>query len=281
MTANQNPQFSKWLKSTIESSDNPLVREAEAAANALFNIDSLIPPKYGWKVIDLDFFNSLVERAKSTEEINRLYWHDMARSIEAYNLMVVMRGAELARATIFSLNRKEVIPPAILSRSLLELATTVILNTNALYKTIEELCKIKGTDKAIVSEDLEKLILRMLYGTRIGEPSEHLKQTNILTHLQKLSKNPNATDLLKTYEILCDVAHPNNLGNARFWAGDSPQNEDGSKISVLERNAEFAPSLLIRENSLWALAWSCSCVANGFQIGQSSVKLIFQRWPLK
>jgi hypothetical protein len=49
-----------------------------------------------------------------------------------------------------------------------------------------------------VSEQLEELLLKGLWGTRLGEPPEHIKQVNVLTRIEFLSKNPEAGALLPT-----------------------------------------------------------------------------------
>jgi hypothetical protein len=73
----------------------------------------------------------------------------------------------------------------------------------------------------------------MIWGTRLGDPEGYLKQTNIITVLQKLTKHPNAEELWSGYEYLCELAHPNLIGNARYWSHVERVNEDGSETRVL------------------------------------------------
>src|SRR5262245_27183335 len=47
------------------------------------------------------------------------------------------------------------------------------------------------------------------------------RQTSSLT-CRKLSRIDGWEDVLKYYERLCEVAHPNALGKARFWTPDEP-----------------------------------------------------------
>ena len=92
----------------------------------------------------------------------------------------------------------------------------------------------------IMDEKFEKLLNKTIWVTRYGkEIPEYLKQKNILTIIQKLSKHPDAKELLTKYEFLCELAHPNVIGNARFWSDESHINEDGSTTIIIQKNGYF------------------------------------------
>lgn len=245
----------------------------------LLELDGRLPSKYGWHTTSSTAFDQQLRRAKSAEEINSIYWQDTSRSIEAYGIMVIWRGTELMKTALQSLNSHEVLAPAVLSRSLLELAACVIVNTNTIQKTVEDMLAKNPRMGVVTSQELEELLIRIIYGTRIGQPPEYLKQTNVLTYLQRVSKHPDASDLMQIYEYLCDLAHPNLLGNARFWASLQNKEEGGRQILRMERYAESADTDETREKILWALGWSAACIRNGFEIGQEAVQSILERWP--
>jgi hypothetical protein len=177
------------------------------------------------------------------------------------------------------LNVHEVVTPAILARSLLELSASFIENTNIAYQTIQKLPP--HINNAIeISKDLEKLSLRILFGTRLGtDIPEHLKQKNVLTTLQKLTKNPSATDLLPVYEFLCEIAHPNVIGNAVFWAEVLQKNEDGSETIRIKREHDYDKNSEIIEKVLWSLGWSAVCLRNGFHIIHDAIEMMVKRFP--
>jgi len=275
-----NIEFETWLRTFAKNSSNSFVRDSEDMIQYLFELDRGLPSKYGWRATSVMALGEQLKRAKSAEEINSIYWQNMARSIEAYGLMVIWRGTELTRAALRSLNSHEILAPAVLSRSLLELAATVLVNSNTIQNTVEDILAFTMPSKGVaVCGELEELLTRIIYGTRIGNPPEHLKQTNILTYIQRVSRHPDASDLLQVYEYLCDLAHPNVLGNARFWARVQETKEGGSPMLRMERHAESMVTEETREKILWALGWSAACARNGFEIGQKTVQAILKRWP--
>lgn len=265
------------------------MRDSEAMVQYLFELDSKCPPKYGWRVVSSEAFGtqiaSIVAKAdqirdgvRSIEELNSVYWHDMARNIEAYDITALWRATELKKSIIRSLNAREILPPAILSRSLLELAARLIVNSNTVWKTIKDWPPaVRG--ELILCPELEEFVVRIIWGTRFGEPPKHLRQKGVGDDIKFLSKNPSAHELENVYHYLCEIAHPNVIGNARFWARIEARSEDGSETLSIEPNAEFSTTGEIREKTLWALGWSAACVRNGFEIGQGAVQEILKRWP--
>jgi hypothetical protein len=202
----------------------------------------------------------------------------MARSVEAYGVIVVWRAMEVMRAALRLLNAREILAPAVLSRSLLELAATMLWNANVIRKTVLEVT-VQRAGVLVLSEELENLILRMLHGTRLGDPPHEMKQTNALTYIQRLAKHPDGGELISVYEYLCEIAHPNVVGNARFWSSVERAHEGDAETLTMKGNAETPTSEQIREKVLWALGRSAVCIRNGVEIGQSAVGEILGRWP--
>jgi hypothetical protein len=270
-------EFAPWLRAVAAASTLPFIRESERMIQYLFELSKRLPPRYGWRILSLGDFMKAVKGARSAQDSNRIYWQDMARSIEAYGVIVVWRSTELMRAALTFLNGREVLAPAVLSRSVIELAATMLLNANMIRKTVTE---ATGQDPGavVLSEELEKLILRMLHGTRLGDPSDEIKQTNVLTSIQRLAKHPDVVELLPVYEYLCEVAHPNVIGNARFWSSIEHVPEGDAEMVTMEQGAESPTAEEIREKILWALGWSAVCVRNGFERNQASGKAILERW---
>ncbi len=270
--------FDPWLKEFARQSEDPFVRDSEKAVGYFQDLDSDVPDEYGWRTTDVEAFKKVAKRLTSNEELNRFYWHDIARNVEAYDLMVLWRASELLQAGTRSLNDHQILTSALCGRALLELATTIYINNNTIYNTVKQVVE-RDDDAIMLSQDLEELLLKSVHGTRLNEPPDHLAQKNVLTYLKKLSKNPQASDVYPTYEYLCEVAHPNVVGNARFWSETIAVHEDGSRTLRMERDSEYVTTRRIREKVLWAFGWSLPVVRNGFEIGQSAVALIARRWP--
>ena len=276
-------EYNSWLRDFVARSEHPFIRDSEAMVEYLLQLDTKVPAEYGWRVMDRDTFKERVleqiGNRNLVEDVNRIYWQDMARCIEASGVVMVWRGAELVRASLRLLNGGEILAPAALARSLLELAASGISNSNVIEKSVRESLAQAPDKTVIISTEIEELVVRILYGTRMAELPDYPKQTNALTYIQRVSKNPNASELISVYEFLCDLTHPNVLGNARFWAAIDSKNEDGSETLRMERCAESVTTSQIREKTLWAIGWSSACVRNSFEIGQDAVRMILQRWP--
>src|SRR5207249_4251721 len=134
------------------------------------------------------------------------------------------------------LNVREAISPAVLARSALELACCYLDNARNLNATLEKLQF--PPNSVVMVEGIEEMIIRMIWGTRRGDPPSHLQQTNVLTSIKRLAKNPLGKHILPLYEYLCEIAHPNVLGNTRFWSHIDHAYPDGSQRWVISRFAE-------------------------------------------
>jgi len=132
---------------------------------------------------------------------------------------------------------------------------------------------------ASTSSDLEKLLSTVIYGTRVGQVVKQLKYKDVYSNIDFISKNPNAKRIKSIYKTLCDIVHPNVLGNIRYWAFIKSKNPDGSEILQMERQAESSASSALREEILWSLGWSAATVRNGFEISSDAVIKIIDRWP--
>ena len=269
------PQYAQWITDYCKDNVEPFIRDSGKMIAYCFELDQLLPEKYGWRFSDVESLKKQISYLKTPKEINKAYWLDQARNIEAYSTMTFWRGLELLKPAIRSLNVHEVITPAVLIRSLLELSCSFIINANTLDKTFRE---IEFPDKSVViSHELEEMVIKMIWGTRVGEPAPYLKQTNILTYIQKVSKNPSSTDVLPVYEYLCDVAHPSFIGNTRFWSHVEEIFPDGSQRRVIARFADKECTYEIMDKILWGMGWSAAVIRNGFEITRVAIQQLLTK----
>lgn len=256
--------YSAYLKEYCKDSLIILVKESEGMVKKLFNLDKQIPDQYRWKFSDLDSITNQVSSENTRQGLNKIYWTDQACNIEAYTIMTWWRGNELVRSCLNGLNGREVIVPAVAARSLLELSTVFLLNANTLDKIFAQITFPPET--IVVSTDIENLVAKMIWGTRYQPKDELLTQTNIMTALKKLAKSSGAEDLMPTYDFLCDIAHPSFIGNTSYWSHIEAKNPDGSEIRLMSRLTDRQYNTEITDKTLWALAWSSTCIHNAFII---------------
>jgi hypothetical protein len=264
--------YPAWLTMLCNESDNKLVKDSQYCVDSFLNEDVLFPDKYKWKYMSEESFASLISLAKNPIEINKIYWSDFINNCEAYFIMLFWRIAELTKSSLKCLFNKEIISAAVLSRSMLELSSSVLLNANTIDKTLERVSL--SNEEIVVSNELELLIAKAIWGSRLEGTRAELKQKNCLTFIEKISKHPEASDLSKNYEVLCEIAHPNVIGNARFWSLVESTNPDGGEIRHIERNTVPESINGIVEVIVWAIAWSTVTGKNGIEIGLSSLRYI-------
>lgn len=269
------PQLSESLVDFCKGSANEFTRLTPEWVVGCFELDKALPDQYGWRLSDVSAIKQQMSGLKDVREINRVFWKDQAHNIQAYSVITFWRGTELIKAAIRSLNVGEVVAPAVLARALLELTSAYLLNANIIEKTSTELRFPPNT--SVSSKYLEEQVLKMIWGTRLGEPEPHLKQSNIVTIIKKLSRNPKGAELLPKYEFLCEVAHPNVIGNGRYWSHVEGINTDGSKTVSLSRTAQGSGSEQILEATLWSLGWSAGTLLNGFAMIRKSLANILRK----
>ncbi|EPC9283610.1 hypothetical protein ACR3QJ_005309 [Citrobacter freundii] len=148
------------------------------------------------------------------------------------------------------------------TRSLLELSSVFLLNANSLDHVFKKLTFPPNT--VITSEELDNLVAKMIWGTRYQPESDLLKQTNIMTSIQKIAKNAGAEQVLPNYEFLCDIVHPSFIGNTTFWSHVQQKYPDGSERRLMSRLTERTYNTEITDKTLWALGWSTICLQNAF-----------------
>ena len=258
------PKYAEWISEYCNNSSHPFIRDSGKMIAYCFELDENLPKEYKWRYSDEDSIKRQIQCAKTTKEINKIFWLDQAHNVEAYSVMTFWRGVELLKSAIRSLNVHEVIPPAVLSRSLLELATVFLMNSNNLEKNFSEVTFPPNT--VVVSQDIEKMIVKMIWGTRFNNPEDHLQQINIITPLKKLSENEHAKELWLNYEYLCDIAHPSFIGNTRYWSHVETVYKNGSEDRVISKFPEHENCNKILDKILWSLGWSAASIRSAFEI---------------
>lgn len=269
------PQLAQWVVNHAKKSENPYIRVSAKEINHGLSLLKKLPDEYRWFYSSSEAFKSKIVGLRLSNiskpiEYNRVIWDDHARNWEAYAIMSYWRGVELINPAIRSLNLKEMVAVAVLSRSLLELSATFLMNANIFCRCVEELPDLHPNIAA--SGDLDLLTNKAIWGSRLVEKNDPLIAKNIITTLQKVSKHPNATELYPTYECLCEVAHPNMMGNARFWSHIESVDSHGYENRVIQRFADADHAHELLENSLWALAWGSVAIYNSFQLVSTSVR---------
>lgn len=263
-----------FLRPRAEASAIPLVRDIDKILADLVRLRGMLDRSFQWQETSVEVFTSRARQARSAFELNKLFWSDMASVIKAYCLSASWRSLELIESALSLLDGEAVLGPAILSRSLIELTTTFITNSGQIRYLVTGASQ-KWSDAVIFSADLENLLNKAIFGSRLVPEGHELRQTNIITQLKKLSKLTGYEPLMEYYERLCEVAHPNMMGNARFWYDVAQLNPDGS-MTRFARGRAITNERVERlyDDVLWTLSWSGSNLLYGFGVLDAQVRTI-------
>jgi hypothetical protein len=270
--------LSPTLSQRVATSRIPIVRDLGLILSDLARLKNLVDRPFRWRETPRNVFGAKLALVRTTPELNAIYWRDVASSIKAYCLSTTWRIIELAEHVLLLLDHGGVLGPAVIARSLMELATVYVLNGGNIRELVSG-AAAQWHDKFVLSEDLENLLNKALYGSRMVPEGDPLRQTNILTLMQKLSKNPGWEDLTSYYDRLCEVAHPNMAGNARFWGDIVAAEADGTLITIGSPNVNNDAIIRLVDDTLWALAWSAANCIAGFGTLSAQVETIRQAYP--
>lgn len=262
----------------VKGSPLALVRDLDHLLEDAASLSAALDRRFQYRQMSAELFAAKARELHSVREINRLYWRDTASTIKAYTLSSAWRILDLVGQACVLLNSEGVLGPAILVRSLIELTTVFVQTGGAVRKSVEEAAKV-WNEKVVASENLEGLLGKALHGRRTVPEGDFYRQTNVVTHIQKLSRVAGFEDVIKYYERLCEVAHPNALGNARFWADGGVPQPDGAVMWSGEPRVANAATHQIQDDTLWALAWSAANAPAGFRILDEQVRTIAQAFP--
>ena len=267
-------QFAPWVKAIAHSSTRLFVGEVTSRVKDCVELDRELPDSHEWHfTTDEVFANRAKREPRNLFALSELYWTDMLNNIKAYNLTTCWRALELLKPAIRCLNAKEIIPAAVCARSLLELAAAYVINANTLSATFSQLETVDKSRPLSIgfNKEIETAIVRMLWGTRLPDQPDYVRQKNISSLIQRVAKRPHQQDLLPTYEYLCEIAHPNVVGNARFWSHVKRVLPNGTEIRVISRSSAEKGSEAgseaargIVERILWAISWSSACVKDSY-----------------
>jgi hypothetical protein len=264
------PTLADKICEFCRSNTEPKIQQTPAMIQLCCDVGAQLPDQYRWRFTSDEVLVKMWGAARSASEANTIYWKDQLSSVEAYSVTFYWRGMELLKAAIRELNTGELVAATVLTRALLELACSYLVHADTFAKLCKELSF--PAREPVVSKDWEKVATKMLWGTRIGEPPEHVKQTNVLSFIKRVNKTEAGAGISEIYDYLCDVAHPSFVGNARFWSKVESVKPDESEIRLLEQRSEGESAAFIKGKSLHAISLSALCMTRAFALIRESIK---------
>lgn len=262
-----NPEIVKLLES---SSDRWAKRLSVDSAEMFPIITARMPEDYTWKFSSTNFLSEQISAAMKNsgppDEINTIYWTDFRQSMTAIREIFNRRFMPLFNSSIDLINKLDILSSACVARSAFELSMWSLHHTSIIKNTITELVENPDTDGKIVSaSSLQELMVKLIWGTNMVEDKEdERKQLNIIKKcfepLSKHAKSKTGEEYIEaTYDVLCDIVHPNQIGNFLFITKDSTDSQGVQEIPVSMKQVGTT-SMLSITSICGALSWSCQAM---------------------
>ena len=214
--------------------------------------------------------------ASELTELQRfgLFYADQLHQAQIFVALTAWKMESMLRSLVRSVNCAELVTPALLSRSLMETATS------ALFHVRESL----GVFNAVANSEqpirvppeqmkrIEERLLRAIWGTRINTSKLHDKSPlwkrspytsgeqmnaeNVLGPFQQLAKHDSDVGeaAYRVYEWLCDIIHPATQGLRLFW--DHIVETAPGKHSVFLKCTGSADQAFTNALVLWGTGYS-------------------------
>lgn len=192
-------------------------------------------------------------------DANRMFWTDQAVTFEAWTSITAFRLSEHIESSMHLKALGHFLAAAAVCRSALEAAVVALRISASASKVMNSLDVRSLTGGLCFSRTLPDDLDMALYGTRLKEKQAlgSPTQKNVLTYLQQLSKHPMAGNLVKEYEYLCDLTHPNWLSNRPFYTTD-PQ----GSIQIVSKEYDQSWAIATRQLLDVVTSWSAKATCN-------------------
>jgi hypothetical protein len=79
------PKFADWITDYCSQHPDPFIRDSDRMIAYCFELDVKIPDRYGWRFSNEESIRKQTEGIKTAEALNKIYWTDLARNVEAYS----------------------------------------------------------------------------------------------------------------------------------------------------------------------------------------------------
>jgi hypothetical protein len=210
------------------------IRNINTHLESLLTHIAEIPSTMPWDVVTPERFEESTRRLSAPAKMGA-FWLDMTNQALIYGGLSAWKWQSMASSLVRSINSRELIAPSLISRSMMELSTTVLVHVREALGVFKA---VADSDTPVLAEPeqgrrIEETLHKALWGTRIGSsklsdktplwskspyPEGSVEASNVLTGFQKLARDiPEGAVGFKVYEWLCDLVHPATQGIRVYW----------------------------------------------------------------
>lgn len=268
------------LRAELSDASDLRVRRLPEVIEELQAIADKLPARYGWRFKTADAFSAEASSPNlSIADLNALYWRDTLALAEAYSVMAVWRMVDICQSAVRAIEEENVVPSCILARSALESAVQFVHDARTVSATLDEICNVDLHNQIAVSSELEQILVRTVFSSRLTGTEEIYRSTNVLTVIDKIAKVAESGPIKRQYELLCELTHPSFLGRSTHLISAERGPRAGDELRVISpENGPTADEF--RQLAFWALSWAIEGQASSFRLTQKSIRDFFEAFPL-
>jgi hypothetical protein len=251
------------------------IETVNLAIEALNEFAGRLPPRYHWRFRTVEAIAAEMNEAqpRTALTLNRIYWQDTLKTCEAYTVMATWRIVDLARNCSSALGRDDYLSATILARSALEATAQFFHSTQTITEALEAIARADFSTHMIAATELEELLLKTVFASRLPTMETFYNPTNILTILRHVSKVKGQEFVQPIHEILSEFTHPNFLGRSLYILDVTPNGRAGDETRTLGLGKGI-PANQGAHAVLRALSWACMTHVTSALPLQNSIRLV-------
>jgi hypothetical protein len=193
-------------------------------------------------------------------------------------MMSIWRVIELARSCVWALARHDNVCAALLARAALESSAQFVDAARTINATVNLggciLDPTKDLNTAPIAwKPLEEYLVKTVFASRLPDAEEIYKAPNITGPIKRISKSAGQEFVLPTYDLLCEITHPNFLGRAIYLLEAAPGSRPGNEVRTIGLG-EGPTSVQFKEPLVAALSWACGTQVTAFDLMSQTIHAV-------
>lgn len=277
------------VQALLNESEDGFVKSLNAGLENYFRkLGAALSHTHSWAFTPTERLQVLLREKAHAEDVaglNKAYWQDLSQSIDASRHFFLKRSYPLVESSVFLLNSGNLLSAGSVVRSLFELAIWSLQHSGTFKNTVkDELPRADAAKHIMGANGLQDLVMKLIWGTRLKERTtrnEELSQMHIIDQFKKIAKREDRNYIEPMYDFLCELCHPNAVGNWLFADSNDVVNEK-SKIEILisasQNGAEAEQTIA---HLCGCLCWSVTALVHANEQYDKALELIEKKFDLR
>lgn len=235
-------------------------------------------------VLKKEFNNVSESDPNKLKKLNQIFWADVSESIIAAQYIYIFRSDALLRSSISNLNKGDFLSAAIICRSLLEITMWHLYHANIFEHGVSKLIEKHGENGKLPinkyqfdGSEFDEVIIKLIWGTnreKEKKQSPETKQHKVVKVFKEIAKSEADPFIEELYDFLCELTHPNVVGNNLFLNFDIDINFKPTQTEFISISCEQTSDKVNStvEKCLSGCVWSIKAIINTVPIYASAIR---------